>query len=123
MGQELAKYSVVLTTYATMALEAPARSNGNKRVYPNLHGRLAVTHAQNLIIHQKKGHQSATHVMLVLECTGDKSRKSGPLFEVDWHRVVLDEAQTIKNAHTLASHASRCLKVAGTLCGCMSNLS
>ncbi|BDA41061.1 Helicase-like transcription factor CHR28 [Coccomyxa sp. Obi] len=76
-GQELAKYSVVLTTYATMALEAPARASIKK---------------------------------------GDKARKAGPLFEVDWHRVVLDEAQTIKNAHTLASHASRCLKTSRRWC-------
>ena len=44
-------------------------------------------------------------------CTGKKDRRPGPLFEVDWHRVILDEAQSIKNAHTLASHASRCLQV------------
>ncbi|CAL8466655.1 g6191 [Coccomyxa elongata] len=76
-GQELAKYSVVLTTYTTMALEGPARASMKK---------------------------------------GGNTRKAGPLFEVDWHRVVLDEAQAIKNAHTLASHASRCLKTSRRWC-------
>lgn len=40
-GQELAKYSVVLTTYATMALEAPARAVVKKGVHPSSHERPA----------------------------------------------------------------------------------
>ena len=39
-----------------------------------------------------------------------KVGKAGLLFHVEWHRVVLDEAQSIKNAATLASHASWDLK-------------
>ena len=35
-----------------------------------------------------------------------KRRRGGPLFSVLWFRVVLDEAQSIKNSRTLASHAS-----------------
>ena len=35
-----------------------------------------------------------------------KRRRGGPLFSVHWFRVVLDEAQSIKNSRTLASHAS-----------------
>ncbi|KAK9916313.1 hypothetical protein WJX75_001149 [Coccomyxa subellipsoidea] len=79
-GQELAKFGVVLTTYATMGLEAPPR------------------------LHAKKGG------------TDNKSRTPGPLFKVDWHRVILDEAQSIKNAHTLASHACRCLQTSRRWC-------
>ena len=39
-----------------------------------------------------------------------RAGKAGLLFGVEWHRVVLDEAQSIKNAQTLASHASCGLK-------------
>ncbi len=39
-----------------------------------------------------------------------RAGKAGLLFGVEWHRVVLDEAQSIKNAQTLASHASWGLK-------------
>ena len=39
-----------------------------------------------------------------------RRRRGGPLFSVHWFRVVLDEAQSIKNRRTLASHASWTLK-------------
>lgn len=32
------------------------------------------------------------------------------LFLVDWHRVVLDEVQTIRNAHTVGSRAACALR-------------
>jgi len=32
--------------------------------------------------------------------------EGGPLYRVEWHRVVLDEAQSIKNARTMAAHAA-----------------
>jgi hypothetical protein len=33
------------------------------------------------------------------------NREGGPLYGVRWHRVVLDEAQSIKNSRTLAAAA------------------
>lgn len=33
------------------------------------------------------------------------------LFQIHWWRVVLDEAQTIKNASTFMAHAAHCLQV------------
>jgi hypothetical protein len=38
--------------------------------------------------------------------SGATAASGGPLFHVMWHRVVLDEAQSIKNATTLAAHAA-----------------
>ncbi len=46
---------------------------------------------------------------------GRRRGKAGALFEVRWHRVVLDEAQSIKNPQALASHAAWALKVRPTL--------
>lgn len=40
----------------------------------------------------------------------------GLLFQVHWHRVVLDEAQSIKNTRTLASYGAWCLSASHRWC-------
>ncbi|XP_042041664.1 helicase-like transcription factor CHR28 isoform X2 [Salvia splendens] len=100
---ELAKYDVVVTTYAIVSMEVPKQpvvnehddiigsssykdySSGGKRKLPD-----------------KKSSKSK-------KCRGIDNEllenASGPLAQVGWFRVVLDEAQSIKNHRTQAARA------------------
>ncbi|KAL6659399.1 hypothetical protein ACP70R_003439 [Stipagrostis hirtigluma subsp. patula] len=96
---ELAKYDVVITTYTIVANEVPKQnaddddqknsqdtSAGNKRKPPsNAHGK------------NKKKKKKLKDYEIDLE--------SGPIARVRWFRVVLDEAQTIKNFRTQVAKA------------------
>lgn len=103
---ELAKYDVVITTYSLVSMEVPEqsldRSNEekdgihdggvksagfglNKKDPPNS---------------QKKGTKKRKH----MDCE-PVMFLSGPLAQVSWFRVVLDEAQSIKNHKTQAARA------------------
>jgi SNF2 family DNA or RNA helicase len=97
---ELAKYDVVVTTYTIVTNEVPKQnadddpdqkngeetSAGNKRKQPS--------NAQSKG-KKKKKKLKASEIDL----------DSGPLARVRWFRVVLDEAQTIKNFRTQAARA------------------
>lgn len=80
-SSELKSYDVVITTYATLVSE-----------YPKVRKDLA----ENLLRKQ-------ANLELV-------RRPAGPLFQVHWHRVVLDEAHNIKNRSTDTFAASLFLK-------------
>ncbi|KAL6843089.1 hypothetical protein ACP4OV_026802 [Aristida adscensionis] len=97
---ELAKYDVVITTYTIVANEVPKQnadddadsknsegtSAGNKRKPPsNAHGK-----------NKKKKRKLKD---------SDIDLDSGPIARVRWFRVVLDEAQTIKNFRTQVAKA------------------
>jgi hypothetical protein len=97
---ELAKYDVVVTTYTIVANEVPKQiadddadrknseepSAGNKRKPPSS--------AKSKSKKKKKKLKDS-----------DFDLDSGPLARVRWFRVVLDEAQTIKNYRTVVARA------------------
>lgn len=97
---ELAKYDVVVTTYTIVANEVPKQnaddetdrkngeepSAGNKRKPPSI----AQSKAK-----KKKKKLKDSYLDL----------NSGPIARVRWFRVVLDEAQTIKNFRTVVAQA------------------
>ncbi|KAJ1267542.1 hypothetical protein BS78_07G064500 [Paspalum vaginatum] len=97
---ELAKYDVVVTTYTIVANEVPKQnadddtdrkngeepSTGNKRKPPS--------NAQSKAKKKKKKFKDS-----------DFDLNSGPIARVRWFRVVLDEAQTIKNFRTVVAQA------------------
>lgn len=65
-----------------------------------------------------QGLAASSHVMSCADgmiAAGSKKKQAGPLFQVRWWRVVLDEAQSIKNPRTLAAHAAWSLKVSSDL--------
>ncbi|CAL5086998.1 unnamed protein product [Urochloa decumbens] len=97
---ELAKYDVVVTTYTIVANEVPKQiadddadqknseqpSAGNKRKPPS----------------SAKGKSKKKKKKLK---DSDFDLDSGPIARVRWFRVVLDEAQTIKNHRTVVARA------------------
>ena len=99
----LARFAVVVTTYATMTQEMPEARRPVKR------GSFGSGLAEE---GGGEGKQKRKRDKL-----GDKSAdKGGPLFRVMWHRVVLDEAQVIKNSRTLAAHAAWALRARRRWC-------
>lgn len=105
---ELAKYDVVLTTYAIVSNEVPkqplADDDEREQRNPDKYGmssefstnkkRKKTSNAGKKGMKRKKGIDGST-----LDCD------SGPLARVVWFRVVLDEAQTIKNHRTQVARA------------------
>ncbi|KAL1567364.1 helicase-like transcription factor CHR28 isoform X3 [Salvia divinorum] len=105
---ELAKYDVVVTTYAIVSMEVPKQpvvnehddligsssykdySSGRKR-------KLLEAVSDKKSSKSKKSHRGIDNESL--------ENASGPLAQVGWFRVVLDEAQSIKNHRTQAARA------------------
>ncbi|KAI3734234.1 hypothetical protein L6452_13699 [Arctium lappa] len=99
---ELAKYDVVLTTYAIVAKEVPTKifdeededdqRNGDKY---GLSSEFSNKKRKGPIAGKKKKSRKGID--------GSAIDSNGTLAKVNWFRVVLDEAQTIKNSRTQVS--------------------
>ena len=91
---QLARADVVLTTYGTLTVDC---NKGKIRATPR----------------KGKGKEAAGG-------TVDEPRwlatLAGPLYGINWHRVVLDEAQTVKNHRTGGAHAVTRLKAQRRWC-------
>ncbi|GLT82998.1 hypothetical protein SLE2022_013120 [Rubroshorea leprosula] len=106
---ELAKYDVVLTTYSIVSMEVPKQpsvdEDDDEKCYEDGDGfpasvfksskkrKFKPTYDKKGTKHQKRGDGS------LLESV------SGPLAKVGWFRVILDEAQSIKNHRTQVARA------------------
>lgn len=104
---ELAKYDVVVTTYAIVSMEVPkqpaADENDDQMDTPykgfssNKKRKLLDTAPSKKSARSKKSNKGIDNELL--------ETISGPLAKVGWFRVVLDEAQTIKNHRTQVARA------------------
>ncbi|KAF9465092.1 SNF2 family N-terminal domain-containing protein [Collybia nuda] len=95
--QELLKYDVVLTTYTTMALEWPDFEAEIKK--------------------KEKAKRKKAKGFIVSDSDEDsedrprkRNKESGLLFQVDFLRVILDEAQAVRNRRTRTSRAVTSLR-------------
>lgn len=104
---ELAKYDVVVTTYAIVSMEVPKQplvdNENEEKGREHDGGADAAGYFSNKKRKyppdsQKKSSKKKKH--------GDRDESlSGPLAKVSWFRVVLDEAQSIKNYKTQVARA------------------
>ncbi|KAL6844536.1 hypothetical protein ACP4OV_026209 [Aristida adscensionis] len=91
---ELATYDVVVTTYATVANEVPIEKSDDEKNNNEMFGISPELCA---------GSKRKTPIV---ESKVKKSKSDGgPLARVRWFRIVLDEAQTIKNYRTKVARA------------------
>ncbi|GAB2251206.1 hypothetical protein Droror1_Dr00017456 [Drosera rotundifolia] len=116
---ELAKYDVVLTTYAIVKNEVQRQplideDDVEKKVAEDygLSSDFSMNGKRKFPSHgSKKGKKGKKRNN---GCSGDSD--SGPLGRVSWSRVVLDEAQTIKNHRTQAARACSGLRAKTRWC-------
>eukprot|EP00250_Pteridium_aquilinum_P018413 c24079_g1_i1 orf=750-3974(-) len=98
---ELAKHDIVLTTYAIVSLEVPKQPLPDEKEAdgrnPALYSLTGLMGTEEKISSRKKTGKGKK--------TDGDNEKAGPLAKVAWFRVVLDEAQSIKNRRTQAARA------------------
>ncbi|KAL4586411.1 hypothetical protein LXL04_011047 [Taraxacum kok-saghyz] len=101
---ELANYDVVLTTYSIVAKEVPIDDDDDD---------LDDDDDDEEVINKKRKKSQISKK----KKKGKKGRKGkGALAKVNWHRVILDEAQTIKNFTTQVSNSCCALKAKKRWC-------
>lgn len=98
---ELAKHDIVLTTYAIVSLEVPKQPLPDEK---DADGRNPAHYSLTSLIGTEERTSSKKKTGKGKKADGD-SEKAGPLAKVAWFRVVLDEAQSIKNRRTQAARA------------------
>ncbi|KAK1257054.1 hypothetical protein QJS04_geneDACA019216 [Acorus gramineus] len=116
---ELAKYDVVLTTYAIVTNEVPKQSlvddddgeQRNNRKYGLSSDFSTDKKRKNTSNAGKKGKKKGKEIN-----GSNLDFGSGPLAKVRWFRVVLDEAQTIKNHRTQVARACSALRAKRRWC-------
>lgn len=120
--EELASYGVVLTTYAIVAMEVPKQPTEKEELAEKISGGQICS--GGLVLNSKSGSSRNSGGMKVGEIKKVKGKRrgkrklevgeddeevlapgSGPLARLAWFRVVLDEAQSIKNRSTQVARA------------------
>ncbi|KAF8317204.1 hypothetical protein DL93DRAFT_2077428 [Clavulina sp. PMI_390] len=91
--KSLEKYDVVITTYMTVALEKPTDSE----VMERLHKRKKKNKKDDFIASDSEADSEDE------EDSKKKRKQDGPLINFPWFRIILDEAQNIRNHKTRAS--------------------
>ncbi|KAJ3936205.1 MAG: SNF2 superfamily protein [Lentinula lateritia] len=95
-AKDLLEYDVVLTTFQTMALEWPDIEQEEKKK------KKAKAKKDDPIMSDSVNNENTQKK--------DKSQEAGLLFQIEFFRIVLDEAQGIKNKKTRVSRAVTALK-------------
>ncbi|KAL5759160.1 hypothetical protein ACOSQ2_017998 [Xanthoceras sorbifolium] len=116
---ELAKYDVVVTTYSIVTNEVPKQSLVDEDEADEKNGEIYGLSSQFSVNKKRKKISDVSK-------RGKKGRKGngrscidsgcGPLAKVGWFRVVLDEAQTIKNHRTQVARACCSLRAKRRWC-------
>lgn len=104
---ELAKYDVVITTYAIVSMEVPKPPPVNEKDDP-YHSPFKgfSSDKKRKLDESASGKKSALSKKIKKQISNELLESlSGPLAKVGWFRVVLDEAQIIKNHRTQVARA------------------
>ncbi|GAA5796627.1 hypothetical protein HPULCUR_002000 [Helicostylum pulchrum] len=94
------RYDVVVTTYQVVASDMPADNKKTKKKKKTT-TKSTATDLDGLVITDEE-EEDKERPVLPKQYTPLK-KNHGPLFQLNWHRIVLDEAQFIKNRTTKAS--------------------
>lgn len=118
LPDELAKYDVVVTTYAIVTLEVPKQPLVDEDDADEKHEEKYGISSEFSANKRKKGFNAGKKGKKGKKGIDSSSLDSGfgPLARVGWFRVILDEAQTIKNHRTQVARACCSLRAKRRWC-------